>query len=95
MLQQALFTDTPRARRSDPETSHIAAARIKVSGVLANHQHLIARAIRAQPGMTYTEIAEVTGLERHAVGRRLKELQPLHARPGETRNGMRTWYPAP
>lgn len=43
--------------------------------------------------MTYTEIAEATGLERHAVGRRLKELHPVHARPGEVRNGMRTWWP--
>ena len=58
-----------------------------------HHQHLIARAIRDRPGMTYTEIAEVTGLERHAVGRRLKELHPVHARPGEVRNGMRTWWP--
>ena len=93
MLQQALFTDTPRARRNDPETSHIAAERIKASGTLAKHQNLIAQAIRSRPGMTYTEIAEVTGLERHAVGRRLKELEPIHARRGEVRDGMTTWWP--
>lgn len=93
MLQQALFTDTPRARRNDPETSHLAARRIKVSGKLANHQHLIKAAIRRRPGMTYTEIAEVTGLERHAVARRLKELEPVHARRGEARGGMQTWWP--
>ncbi len=93
MLQQTLFTDTPRSRRNDPVTSHIAAERIKASGRLANHQNLIAQAIRRRPGMTYTEIAEFTGLERHAVGRRLKELEPLHARRGEVRNGMQTWWP--
>lgn len=93
MQQQVLFADTPRARRNDPQTSHTAAERIRASGTLAAHQHQIRAAIRSRPGMTYTEIAEVTGLERHAVGRRLKELQPMHARPGEIRNGMRTWWP--
>ena len=94
MLQQALFTDTPRARRNDPTTSHTAADRIKTSGKLANHQHAIKAAIRSRPGMTYTEIADFTGLERHAVARRLKELEPLHATRGDARNGMTTWWPA-
>lgn len=96
-VPQHPLTDTPRARRADPDTSHEAAERIKASGALAAHQVLIRDAIRQNPGMTYTQIAEVTGLERHAVGRRLKELEPIWIRRGEpVRIGasrMATWFP--
>ena len=97
MQQLSLMTDTPRARRNDPQTSHIAGDRIKESGKLAAHQNLIVAAIRLRPGMTYTQIASFTGLERHAVARRLKELEPVHIRRGPVRSDggrpMTTWHP--
>jgi DNA invertase Pin-like site-specific DNA recombinase len=88
-----MLADLARARRDDPETSHAAAERVRRSGQVAAHQLLIRDAIQRRPGMTYVEIAEATGLERHAVGRRLKELEPVHAKRGAARNGMQTWWP--
>ena len=96
MEQQALRFDPPRARRRDPRTSHIAADRFKASGAQNAHHRLIVQAIRARPGMTYTQIAEATGIEKHAVARRLKELEPESIRRGEpTTDGrpMMTWFP--
>lgn len=101
MQQASLFstpiTDTPRARRNDPATSHLAAERVKASGALRSHQVAIWSALRRRPGMTYTEIAEATGIERHAVARRLKELEPIWIKRGEPRScggrPMTTWWP--
>ena len=58
------------ARRDDPTTSKAAA-----HGDRKAHRLLILAALAGYPfGLTYTEIARVTGLEQHAVGRRLSEL---------------------
>ena len=94
MLQQTLFADAPRARRSDPTTSHIAARRVFASGLAGAHRQQIAAAIRSRPGMTYKAIAEATGLEPVAVGRRLVEIErDGQAKAGEPHDGMRTWWP--
>ena len=87
---------TPRARRSDPETSHLAAERVKVSAKA--HRAVIVAAIRRRPGMTYREIAEAVGLDPVAVGRRLVECERAgEARPGAavefSGSPMRTWWP--
>ncbi len=60
----------PRARASDPQTSVDAA----VSMDATEHRRLILLALKAGDG-NYTEVAARTGLDRHAVGRRLRELQ--------------------
>ena len=75
----APMTDTPRARRSDPETSHIAADRIKASGVLGKQQAAVLEAVRRYPGSTAVEIAKLAGIDRYAVSRR---------RPAQG-----TWFP--
>ena len=64
-----LFTDTPRSRRDDPATSHLAADRAK--DFAGAHQRILKDAVREFPGSTYLELAQLTGLERHAVARRL------------------------
>lgn len=93
----APFTDTPRARRSDPETSHLAAERIKPK--LRAQQQAVLDALARWPGSTAVELAHETGLDRYLVSRRLPELVPVHARRGKPRvcsvNGtpMTTWYP--
>ena len=97
MIQAELFTPTPRARRSDPATSHLAAQRAAPSADA--HRQRIVAALRAKPGMTYREIADATGLEPVAVGRRLIEAERQGlARPGGERTqagrAMRTWWPA-
>ena len=64
------------ARRSDPETSHEAAA--KASAFAGRHRQAILEALRAGPA-GQTEIARRCGLLAHQCGKRLSEL----ARTGE------------
>ena len=89
MNQMALTFEPVRARKRDPETSQRAAS--KVREFAANHYNRIAAALRLGPA-TYVEIAERAGLERHAVGRRLKEMEFLGVYlTGAKRDGMREW----
>ena len=74
MTSLPLF-DTPLARRSDPATSH-AAADAAVSLAHADRARILAHLRAIWPDAeTYRDIAAATGLERHAVGRRLSELR--------------------
>jgi hypothetical protein len=64
----------PRARRTDPATSHDAAEK---AARFAHGHHLRIRNFLdgiAPRAATYIDIAAGTDLDRHAVGRRLKEL---------------------
>lgn len=77
MLQQSLFVEskTPAlARRSDPATSHIAAARMRESGAAGRQAQAVLAAVRQWPGSTAVEIAQLAGIDRYAVSRRLPEL---------------------
>jgi DNA-binding CsgD family transcriptional regulator len=99
MHQLKLLADTPRARRSDPETSHQAAAAIKATGALTKQQHQVLDAVRQWPGKTAVELARLAGIDRYAVSRRLPELSGVHVRRGPPRactvNGraQTVWYP--
>lgn len=96
-----LLADTPRARNTDPETSHLAADDLKASGRLAAQQQLILTAVQRYPGRTSRELAAEINADRHMVARRLPELEPVHvtkgaARPctqSETRRPAVTWWP--
>jgi len=89
MMQTELTFEPVRARKRDPETSKEAAG--KVRNFAAGHYALIMDALRKGPG-TYVEIAERCGLERHAVARRLKEMESLGVYlTGAKRDGMREW----
>ena len=88
MEQIGLF-EPVRARRKDPETSQVAAG--KVREFAANHFNRIMAALREAPG-TYTEIADRCGLERHAVARRLPEMARLGVyKTDQKRDGMTVW----
>lgn len=89
-----------RARRSDPETSHEAARKVEKSGKAETHRKIILKCVREYEGRTSAEIAWILDMDRHAVARRLPELEKSgQVRKGETRksftNGsmMVTWYP--
>jgi predicted Rossmann fold nucleotide-binding protein DprA/Smf involved in DNA uptake len=73
----------PLARRSDPATSHAAAAR--VAEFAAGQHAQIIEALRQGPATVYG-IAERTGIEAHAVGKRVPELarEGLIAETGKT-----------
>lgn len=62
------------ARNTDPCTSHEAARAIIATGDRAHQQHLAYAAVRAYPGRTSLELSHLSGLERHALARRLPEL---------------------
>jgi predicted ArsR family transcriptional regulator len=61
----------PRARNTDPSTSHMAADQAKE---LANRHHLIILSALSKPGTIY-DIADRTGLNHNAVARRMSELE--------------------
>jgi len=67
--------ETPAARNTDPETSHEAAAHITDSGARAFQQGQTVAAVRAYPGRTMQELAELTGLDRYMLGRRVSECE--------------------
>ena len=82
---------TMLARNSDPHTSIQAAER--VSQFQASHEAKIFEALHNASGLTYREIAKVTGMEPVAVARRLKamESRKLIFRYN-TRDGMAVWW---
>jgi len=94
----ALLTDTPRARETDPITSHEAADQVKASGALGQQQLAVLAAVRRWPGLTSLELAARMQRDRWMVARHLPELSPVHVRKGNefrTVNGRRhcTWWP--
>lgn len=84
----------PLARRSDPETSHEAAA--KAAGMAVNHRNRI-MAVFDRP-MTIKELAARLGdIDHVAVARRMPELQAMsQAHPtNNRRDGCRVWARGP
>lgn len=92
------LTDTPRARNTDPESSHVAAQKIRA--VLGCQQSAVLAAVKQWPGMTAVELAHLGKMDRYAVSRRLPELCPVHVRRGDIRDcsvnarPQVTWWPA-
>ncbi len=88
------------ARAGDPATSHLAAAEHIATGRRADRQRHVLSAVRALPGGTSAELAQVFGLDRHAVARRLPELERRALiRRGDARRcdatgrAALTWWP--
>lgn len=106
--RSTLITDTPRARTSDPETSHAAAEEVRSSGRLGRQQREVLEAVQRWPGCTSAELAQqmaaVRGCHwtevRWMVARRLPELEPHRVKKGEarecrmTRRKAHAWSPA-
>lgn len=104
MIQTSLFDDPPkvvaRARKSDPETSHLAAAEVENNGTASAHRSIIVDYLKQHPGKTNAEIAEGSGLDYARVHKRMSELE----REGQIIRGaqrkcsvhqrlMIAWYP--
>ena len=90
MNQLAINFEPVRARKHDPETSQRSAGNARQFA--AGHFVLILDALERGPA-TFKEISERCGLERHAVARRLPELEKAGkvAQTGEERAGCRVW----
>lgn len=69
-----LFNLPPRARATDPQTSHMAASDAIRSGRMAEQHATVLAAVRSQPGRTALEHDRSHGWDRIA-GRRLSELE--------------------
>lgn len=99
-MQLDLLTDIPRARATDPVSSHLAAEEVRDSGRLGQQQAAVLAAVKRHPGLTSRELAVMMATDRYIVARRLPELEPVHVRKGDARKcrvGDRpavTWWPA-
>lgn len=72
--REAPVYSRPVARRTDPETSHQAAAIAELKAV--GNRALALSTLRAHPaGLTDFELAELTGLQQNSVGKRRGELR--------------------
>jgi predicted ArsR family transcriptional regulator len=87
------------ARATDPATSREAAANAVASGSVARHHARILAALARLDGLTSEEVAAEAGIDRHAAGRRMKELETAGLiRRGESRRSARsgrngqTWW---
>lgn len=95
---------TPAARATDPESSHLAAEEITESGVRQQQIGQAITAVRDHPGSTSRELAELTGLDRYMLGRRLSDAAATGAIRKGGKDEMRvcqvsnrlalTWHPA-
>jgi hypothetical protein len=65
----------PRARNTDPSSSHEAAAAIAASGGIERQTESVLEALHRFPGSTSAELGHFAKLDRYMVGRRLSELE--------------------
>lgn len=68
------FESASIARRSDPESSKAAAREITANGTRAAQKLAVLWALREHPGVTSLELANLKGLDRYTVSRRLPDL---------------------
>jgi len=97
MAEQLEF---PRARRTDPRSSHEAADKAERTGAIAAQQRIALRAVNDYPGLTSKQLSGLCPLDRYALARRLPELadgaHPTVRPPREERRavvGEIRWYP--
>jgi hypothetical protein len=103
--QLDLLSDSPIARRRDPETSHLAAEHVTKNGSRARQQIAVLALVQRFPGHTSAELSIKSellgdGFDRWTVARRLPELRSAwRVKNGEKRQcaitGLKalSWYP--
>ncbi len=64
----------PAARRTDPSSSHAAAAHVAATGTASKQQLQTLAAVKSYPHRTSNELSALTGLCRYMLARRLPEL---------------------
>ena len=72
-MQLALDLASPRARNTDPASSHEAAQRQK-QGRANSDGMIVLACVKAMPGATSAELAAFYGLDRYMVSRRCPDL---------------------
>ena len=91
MIQRDLFSQSPRARRRDPQTSHVAAE--KAGHFQARHIALIWDVLKDLGKMTPREIAKWLDMDYVAIQRRGAEMERrgLIERGPEIKDGQKVW----
>lgn len=89
-----------RARKTDPSTSHEAAARAEKTTAAAHREKCLSY-VFLDPGHTAAEIAKAIGIDRYAASRRLPELRDTNRIENRMKRICKilgswciTWYPA-
>lgn len=75
MSEQPDLFDAPRARRTDPLSSHAAADKAERDGTIGRQAREALRLVREFPGRTSKELSRLSGMDRYALARRLPELE--------------------
>ena len=65
----------PIARNTDPQTSHRSATELTTSGKRDAQKARVLTAVKDHPGLTSSELARISGLDRYLVARRLPDLR--------------------
>ena len=84
------------AANTDPITSHEAAARAEASGLVDSDTDLLARLIRARPGLCIRDMAQQAGVDQIRLARRAGDVRRknlAHSR-GSCIGGL-LWWPGP
>jgi hypothetical protein len=74
---------TPAARNTDPDTSHLAAHSVTTTGTRHTNNQKCREAVENNPGASSAKIAKITGLDRHEAARRLSDLRGISVEQGE------------
>ena len=75
LFNEPAYGPTPAARLTDPGTSHEAAKDVRQTGVASRQSAVVLDLVRRNPGRTSRELGELGSVGRHAVARRLPELE--------------------
>ena len=82
----------PRARRTDPATSHTAAANARTGRAQALRERIL-QALQDHGAMTARELSDALAEDFYAVSRRLSEVPGIF-RTGAVRDGCAVWATA-
>lgn len=92
-------TQPPLFRHTDPISSALAAADVADLGAKAAHERMILAAVRENPGLCASELADHLPIDKVQIRKRTPELERAgllragHIRKGKER-AEQTWWPA-
>lgn len=66
--------ETPASHANDPDTSYQAEQRMNISGKRKAQQQIVSDLVKTNNGKTSAELAQLSGLDRAMIARRLPEL---------------------
>jgi predicted HTH transcriptional regulator len=75
MVQPSFNFEAPRSRRNDPASSRRAAEQLQKSGAADSQRQICFELVKKFPGRSSKELAQLSGLDRHMIAKRLPELR--------------------